>query len=111
MLEVAIHGDDVFSARVIETCGQCGCLSKVAPQADYRDTAIHAGDLAQQVKSVVGGAVIDEDNFETLSANFHYGFQPIIEVGDVFLLVVDGNDNRVLQHESPNYTVPAVKFI
>src|SRR5207248_8651792 len=101
MLQSAIHGDNVFAVGIIKSGRKRRGLPKIAPQTNYRDPAVDTCNLSEQVNSIVGGAIIDKNNFETLSANFHDGLQPIVKVGDVFLLIVQGDDNGVLQHESP----------
>src|SRR6266567_7644523 len=53
MLQIAVHGDDVLTASMIEACGQCRSLPKIPSQADNRDPAVHPGNLAQQLKRFV----------------------------------------------------------
>src|ERR1700690_1071458 len=67
VLQVAVHGDDVFAARMVESGGEAGGLSEVAAQLDYRHAAVDSGDFAQQVKGTVDGAVIDENHFKAFA--------------------------------------------
>ncbi len=100
MLQVAIHGDDVVAAGVVEAGGQGGSLAEVSAQFYHRNPAVHRRDFAQQVKRAVGGTVIHQDQLEALPADLHYCFQTIVEIGDVLLLVVQRNDDGVLGHEA-----------
>ena len=98
VLQVAIHGDDVFPAGVIEACGQSGGLSEIAAQLDDCDAAIDCGDLAKLGECVVARSIVDQDDLKRLAVVFHYGLQAVIEIGDVLLLVVQGDDDGVLGH-------------
>src|SRR5271169_5697546 len=45
VLQIAIHGDDVFAAGMVETCSQGGGLSEIAPQAHHQDPAVYRGNF------------------------------------------------------------------
>ncbi len=53
VLQIAIHGDDVFPARVIESGGKSCSLTEVAPQFDHRHATVDRRDLAQHGEGVV----------------------------------------------------------
>jgi hypothetical protein len=63
-------------------------LAEVAAEFDNRDAAIDRSDFAQHGERMIAGAVVDQDDFETLARRFHHRFEAVIEVGDVFLLVM-----------------------
>ncbi len=100
VLQIAIHGDDVFAARMVETSGQTGRLAKVTAKLDHGHAAVDGCDLAQHSERVVIRAVIDQHNFERLTGSLHYRFQAVVEIGYVLLLVVQGDDDRVLGHRT-----------
>ena len=91
VLQVAVHGDDVFAAGVVESSGEAGGLAKIAAQLDDGHAAVDGGNLAQQRERAVDRAVIDQHHLEGLAARFHHGLKPRVEVGDVLLLVVERN--------------------
>ena len=99
VLQVAIHGDDVLAAGMIETCGQAGGLAEVAAQFDDRHAAVHSGDLAQHGEGVVVRAIVHQNHLECLAAGFHHRFQAVVEVGDIFLLVMQRYDDGILGHD------------
>ena len=98
MLQVAIHGDDVFAAGMVETGRQAGGLAKIAAQLDHGHAAVDGRDLAQHGEGVIVGAVVHEHDLEALAVSLHDRFQAIVEVGDVLLLVVQRDDDGVLGH-------------
>jgi len=89
VLQVAVHGDNVFAAGVVESGGQAGSLSEIAAQLDYGYATVDGGYLAEQPECAVDGAVIDQHHFEGLAASFHYGFEARVEVGDILLFVME----------------------
>src|ERR1700686_3102956 len=44
VLQIAVHGDDVFAAGMVESGGQAGGLAEVAAELDYRNPAINGCD-------------------------------------------------------------------
>ena len=98
MLEIAVHGDDVLTACVVEAGGQGRSLAKVAAQFDDRDPAIHSSNFAQQLESSVARPVIDENDLETLTARLHHRLQAVVEVHDILLLIMERDDDGVLRH-------------
>src|SRR5215469_12509821 len=93
VLQVSIHGDDVIALRMIEARRQRGSLPEIAPQAHYGDAAVDRGDLAQQVKGTVARAIVHQDNLEALPVGLHDRFQPVIQVGDILLFVMQRDDD------------------
>jgi len=89
--QVAVHGDDVFAAGVIESSSEAGGLAKIAAQLDDGHAAVDGGDLTQQRECAIGGTVIDQHHLEGLAAGFHHGLKARIQVGDVLLLVMERN--------------------
>src|ERR1051325_3159835 len=65
VLQIAIHGDNVLAACVIESGSKRRSLPEITPQANNSDAAVHARNLAKQVKCLVRRTVINEDDFET----------------------------------------------
>ena len=88
MLQIAIHGDDVLAAGVVETGGESGGLAEVAAQFDDRHTAVDCRDLAQHREGVIVGAIVHENDFEGLAVSLHDRLQAVVEVGDILLLVM-----------------------
>ncbi len=93
VLQIAVHGDDVFAASVIETGGEACGLAEVAAQFDDGHPAIDGCDFTKQGEGSIDGAIVDEDHFKGFTARLHDGLEPRVEVGDVFLLVVEGDDD------------------
>src|SRR5580692_605739 len=56
------------------------------------------------MEGAVAGAVVDEDELESLAADLHDGLQAVVEVGYVLLLIVQGNDDGILGHGCLYYT-------
>ena len=98
VLQIAIHGDDVLAARVIESSGEARGLSEIAAQLHNRHSAVHRSDLPQHGERLVARAVIDENDLKALAIRFHDRLQTIIEVGDVLLLVMQRYDDGVFRH-------------
>ena len=46
VLQIAIHGNDVLTGSVIESCSQSGGLTKVSTQLDDGDAAVYGSDFA-----------------------------------------------------------------
>src|ERR1700678_2517111 len=88
VLQIAIHGDDVFAARVIKSSGKpCG-LSEVAAQFHHRNAAVHGCDFAQHGEGVIARSIVHEHDFEALASRLHYHLQAVIKIGDILVLVV-----------------------
>src|SRR5215469_15367688 len=104
MLEVAIHGDDVFAAGVVESSGEAGGLSKITAEFHDGHPAVDSCDLAQQLERAIGRTVVHQDDLEALAVRFHDGFKAVIEVGDILLLVMQRDHNRILCHGRFYYT-------
>src|SRR5438132_4701210 len=98
VLQIAVHGDDVLAAGMIKSGGQSGGLAKIQAQLDDRDTAIHGSDFAQQLESPVTGAIVHEDEFEGLRVSLHYRFETVVEIHNIFLLVMERHHDGVLWH-------------
>ena len=98
VLQVAIHGDDVFTFGMIETSRQGGGLPEVAAQFYHYNAPVHRGDLLQHPESIVVAAVVHEDQFERLVGGFHHHLEAVIELGYILFFVVEGDDNGVLEH-------------
>src|SRR5438309_5432792 len=58
VLQIAIHGNDVLAAGVIEACGQAGSLPEVAAQFDDCDAAVYTCDFPQHGESMVGRSIV-----------------------------------------------------
>src|SRR6476660_2493093 len=46
VLQIAVHGDNVFAAGMIETGGKSRCLAKISAQFDNRHAAVHSSNFA-----------------------------------------------------------------
>src|SRR5215469_1173918 len=104
VLQVPVHGNDVLAAGVVEASRQAGGLPKVPPQLHHRHPAVHRRDFTKQRERAILRAVIYQDNLETLAMALHDRLQAIVEVGHVFLFVVQRYDNGVLRHGKHDYT-------
>ena len=98
VLQIAVHGDDVLAACVIETGGQSSGLAEITAEFDHGNPAIHSGNLAQHGECVVAGAVIHQHDFECLARRLHHRFQTVVQIGDVLLLIVQRDDDGVFGH-------------
>jgi hypothetical protein len=76
---------------MIESSGEAGGLAEVAAQLDDGHTAVNGGDFTKQREGSIERAIVDEDHLKGFAARLHDGFQACVEVGDVLLLVVEGN--------------------
>ena len=103
MLQIAVHGNDVFAAGVVETGGKSRGLAKIPAQLDDSHTAVHGCDLAKQVKAAIRGTIVHQHHFETFAIQLHDRFQAIVEVSDVLLLVVQGDNDGIFWHEIQLY--------
>ena len=72
VLQIAIHGDDIFTARVIEASRQSCSLAEVTAQLDHGDATIDSCNFAEHRESVVTGAVVHQHNFESLAGSLHH---------------------------------------
>ena len=93
VLQVAVHGDDVFAAGMVEAGSKAGGLAKVAAQLDHGHAAIDGGDFAQQIEGAIEGTIVDQHHLETSRRCFHDGLEAGVQVGDILLLVVERNYN------------------
>ena len=57
---------------------------------------------------MVARAIIDQHNLEGLARGLHYRLQAVVEIGDILLLIVQRNDDRVFGHRSFYYSREAV---
>ena len=88
MLQIAIHGYNVLAPRMVESRREPCRLPEVPTQLHNRHATVHRRDLAQHGEGVVGGAVVNENDFEALTVGFHDHLQAVIEVGDVLFFVM-----------------------
>ena len=63
VLEVAVGGDDDAAARVIEPGRERGCLPEVPPETNDAETRIVGLKPLEDLKRVVGAAIVDHDDF------------------------------------------------
>ena len=104
MLEVAIHSDDVFAARMVEAGGKARSLAEISTKLHDSDAAVDRGNLAQHLEGAIGGTIVDEDDLKAVAVRLHDGLKPIVEVGDILLLVMQGYHNGILWHGRFYYT-------
>src|SRR6202022_2507658 len=91
MLEIAVHGEDEVALGVIEAGSEGGCLTEVAAEFDDENAAVDGGDLFQETVGAVAGSIVDEDQFEGFADLLHYGFEAVVEGGDVLFFVMERN--------------------
>ncbi len=99
VLEIAVHCEDEVALGVVEAGGQGGGLAEVAAELDDENAAVDGGDLFQQAVGAVAGSIIDEDELEGFADLLHYGFEAVVEGGDVFFFVMERNDDGIFRHE------------
>ena len=98
VLEVAVHGEDVFTRGVVKTGGKGGCLAEVAAELDDEYAAIDRGDLFKELIGTVTGSVVDEDQLEGATDLLHDLLEAGVEGSNVFIFVMEGNNNRIFRH-------------
>ncbi len=98
VLQIAVHGDDVLARGMVKSGRQCRSLPKIATQFYHDHPAIHGSNLLQHVKSVVAAAVVDENQLERLTGGLHDHPQTVVELGNVFFLVMEGHDYGIFGH-------------
>jgi hypothetical protein len=98
VLKVAVHGEDVVSLGVIEAGGEGGGLTEVSTELDDEDAAIDSGDLFKEAIGSVAGPIVDKDQLEGLADLLHDGLEAVVEGGDVFLFVMERNDDGIFRH-------------
>src|ERR1700730_9239786 len=89
VLEIAVHGEDEVPLGVVEAGGEGGGLAEVAAKLDDENAAVYGGDFVQQAVGAVAGSVVDEDELERFADLLHYGFEAVVEGGDVFFFVME----------------------
>src|SRR5581483_4491490 len=99
VLQVTIHGDDVLTAGMIESCGQGGCLAEVTGQANNGHAAIYGSDFAQQREGAVAGAVVNKDDLEAAVISFHDCLELVVKIRDIILLIMQGYNDGIFEHE------------
>jgi hypothetical protein len=98
VLQIAIHGDDVFAARVVETGGETSRLTEVAAQLYNRNTAVDGSDFAKHAKGVILGTVVNQHNFKTLTCRFHDDLEAVVQIGNILLLVMERDHDGIFRH-------------
>ena len=88
----------MYSPRAWSKPAQSGGLAEVASQLHDGYAAIDGCDLAQHGKSVIVRAVIHQHDFERLPRALHYGLQPVVEVSNVLLLIVQWDNDGIFGH-------------
>ena len=77
--------------------------AEVWPKLRRRRTTVTRLSMAaispSKLKGAVAGTVIDEHQLEGLAADLHDGLQAVVEIGDVLLLIMQGNHDGILGHE------------
>ena len=99
MLQIAIHGNQIFTGGMIEPGGQGRGLSEVAAQLHHDHTAVDRGDILQRLEGAIAAAVIHENQLKVFTGGFHDGLQPVVKLGAVLFLVVKWDNNRVFDHD------------
>jgi hypothetical protein len=104
VLEIAIHGDDVLAARMVEPGGETGGLTEIPAELYDGDTAVDGGDFTEKLEGTIGGAIVNEDNLKAVAVGLHNVLEAVVKVGDILLLVMQRDHNRILWHGSFYYT-------
>ena len=98
MLEVAVHGEDVVALGVIESGCKSRGLTEIATEFDDENAAVDGGNFFEEAIGSVAGAIVDKDQLEGFADRFHNGLEAIVESCDVFLFVVERNDDGIFRH-------------
>src|SRR5271157_3720154 len=67
VLQIAIHGDDVLSASMVESSSEASSLAEITAQFDHGHAAVNRGNLTQQRECAVDRAVIDQHHLKGLA--------------------------------------------
>src|SRR4051812_10238706 len=100
VLQVAIHGDDVLTASIVEAGRQSRCLPEVAAQLDDDHAAVYSSDLVQVKEGLVAAAVVYKDQLEAFAGRLHHVLEAVVELGDVLFLVVKRHNDREPQRRN-----------
>ena len=98
VLQIAVHRQDEIARRMIESSRQRRRLSEIAAQLYHQHTAVHRGNLFQQLVSLVARAVIDQHQLKAFAHLFHHLFQTRVQNGYIVFFIVERDDNRILRH-------------
>ncbi len=114
VLQVAVHGNDDFAARKIKSCLQRGRLPEIPPQPHQVDAPVVLVNFGEHFERIVLAAVIHEHQFVWLADAVHHFGQLHVERWDVFLFVVERNDNGILDWRIASHSFaqrPSLSFL
>jgi len=89
---------------VVEPGGKAGGLAEIPAKLYDGDPAVDGRNLPQQLEGAIGRAIIDQHNLKALPVRLHDVLQAVIQIGDILLLVMQRDHNRILWHGSFYYT-------
>ena len=95
VLEIAVHRNDDVAAGEIEAGFERGGLAEIAAEADDVDAMIVLVNVGENFERVIAAAIVDENELVGLADGVHYLGDLHVERRDVFLLVEEGDHNRV----------------
>jgi hypothetical protein len=61
-------------------------------------TRLSTAAISRSMEGVIAGAIVNQNDFKSFAGGFHHRFEAVVEVGDVFLLVVERDNDGVLGH-------------
>lgn len=94
LLAIGIDGDGGLAGSVIETSSECGFFAEIAGKGEDFDFGVLSGEILNDLEGVVGGTVIDDDDFKFVRDFFDGGEKGIGDkILDAFKFVVNGNYN------------------
>ena len=97
VLQVAIEAHDHLALGDIKPGGHRGGLAVVLAQQHRHQFRDLPADLLQDLSGSVAGAVVDQHQFETFAAGSQRLKQLLHQMGQAFLLVVEGHHHGQVQ--------------
>ena len=96
VLKVAVGGDDHASPRVVEAGGERRRLAEIAPEPDHAQPVVDRLQLPENLKALVGAAIVDHDDFVGASPRPERQGQLGVELQEARRLVANRDDDGQL---------------
>ena len=89
VLQIGVHRDQHLAARGVDAGGHRGCLAVVSAQGDDTNSRIDVRDLAQDLQTAVGRAIVDVNDLRGTPEFPERVVEPRVQRAEVWLFVVD----------------------
>ena len=93
VLQVAIHRDHDLTGGLMEPGGKRGGLAEIPPQLHYFQVSVGFRQVGQQLETVVGRSVVDEDDLIRPPEAGQHRRELVIERKQGWLFVVNRDDD------------------